>query len=150
MLIHELTRPECVEILRRAQVGRIGCARYDQPYIVPILFSFDEERECIYGFSTVGQKIEWMRQNPKVCLEVEDIEDKDHWTTVVALGRYEEIDQSADQAPARRRAEQLFALRREWWLPGAAKLPSREHHDIVVYRVTLDRLSGRRASRQKV
>jgi uncharacterized protein len=148
MLIHELTRAECVEILQRAQLGRLACARYDQPYVVPILFSFDSDRECVYSFSTIGQKIEWMRQNPKVCLEVEDIEDKDHWTTVVAVGRYEEIDQSAAHAPVRRRAEELFAQRREWWLPGAAKPPSREHHDIVVYRITLDRLSGRRASRQ--
>jgi len=150
MLIHELTRSECLEVLQRAQIGRLGCARYDQPYVVPIHFSFDTEQECVYGFSAVGQKIEWMRQNPKVCLEVEDIADRDHWTTVLLVGRYAEIDQSPEQAPARRRAEQLFQQRREWWLPGAAKVATREHHDIVVYRIEIVRLTGRRASRERV
>ena len=35
-----------------------------------------------------------MRENPKVCLEVEEIDGKDSWTTVVVFGRYEEIHQS--------------------------------------------------------
>ena len=32
-----------------------------------------------------------MRLNPKVCLQVEEIVDKDRWATVVAIGRFEEI-----------------------------------------------------------
>ena len=87
MLIHELSREECAEVLSRTDLGRLGCTRFDQPYIVPIHFSFDPDRNCVYAFSTIGQKIEWMRQNPKVCLEVEEIAEKDHWTTVLAIGR---------------------------------------------------------------
>lgn len=149
MLIHELTLEECGEILTRTQLGRLGCARYDQPYIVPIHFSFDAEHNCVYAFSTIGQKIEWMRENPKVCLEVEDLVDKDHWSTVLVIGRYEEIDKSPQEAEARHRAERLFMQRREWWLPGAAKLESGEHHHIVVYRIQIDRMTGRRAARER-
>ena len=67
-----------------------AAAGFYQPDVVPIYFSFDREELCVYAFSTVGQKIEWMRNNPKVCLEVEDITDKDHWTTVIVIGRYAE------------------------------------------------------------
>ena len=88
MLIHELSPTECAEVLGRTNLGRLGCSRFDQPYIVPIHFSYDAERNCAYAFSTIGQKIEWMRENPKICLEVDDIADKDHWTTVLVTGRY--------------------------------------------------------------
>jgi nitroimidazol reductase NimA-like FMN-containing flavoprotein (pyridoxamine 5'-phosphate oxidase superfamily) len=145
MLIHELTPHECAEVLNRTNLGRLGCARFDQPYIVPIHFSFDAERFCLYAFSTVGQKIDWMRANPKVCVETEEIVDKSHWTTVLVIGRYEEIQHSAEEAEARRRAEHLFQQRHEWWLPGVGKLASREHDQVVLYRIQVDRMTGRRA-----
>jgi nitroimidazol reductase NimA-like FMN-containing flavoprotein (pyridoxamine 5'-phosphate oxidase superfamily) len=147
MLIHEMSPSQCVELLSRIQLGRLGCSRFDQPYIVPIHFSFDAERHCVYAFSTIGQKIEWMRKNPKVCLEVEEIVDKDHWATVLVVGRYEEILKAPEETEARERAEQLFQQRREWWLPGAAKSGGGEHQHIVVYRIQIDRLTGRRATR---
>ena len=97
MRVHELTVAQCKELLGRASLGRLACARDDQPYIVPIFFSFDARETCLYGFSTAGRKIEWMRGNPKVCVEVEEIADKSHWTTVLVTGRYEEIrDQKND------------------------------------------------------
>lgn len=149
MLIRELDAEECAAVLSRTYLGRLGCARFDQPYIVPIHFSFDPDRKCVYAFSTIGQKIEWMRENPKVCLEVEDIADKDHWTTVLAIGRYEEIHQAPEEAEARRRAEEHLRQRQEWWLPGAGKVMSGEHQHMVVYRIAIDRLTGRRAARAR-
>ena len=147
MLIHELSPAECSAVLSQNHLGRLGCSRHDQPYIVPIHFSFDVERHCAYAFSTIGQKIDWMRENPKVCLEVEEIADRNHWTTVLATGRYEEIHQAPEESEARRRAERLFQQRREWWLPAAGKPTSGEHQDVVVYRIQIDRLTGRRAAR---
>ena len=147
MLIRELTRDQCLDVLRRSSVCRLACAHDDQPYIVPINYSLDRARNCIYGFSPVGQKITWMRQNPRVCLQVDDIDDKDHWTSVVVFGRYEEIQTSADDADARQRANDLFRERREWWFPAAAKLTAREPDAVVIYRIVLERLTGRTASR---
>jgi len=90
-----------------------------------------------------------MRENPKVCLEIEDITDKDHWTTVVAFGRYQEIHQAPEEADARRRAERLFQERREWWLPAAGRLSSGERHEMVVYRIQIEQVTGRRAARDR-
>lgn len=150
MRIQELSAEECMDVLQRMPLGRLGCARANQPYIVPIHFSVDVPRNCVYAFSTIGQKIDWMRQNPKVCLEVEEIADKYHWTTVLAFGTYQEIHQAPEEAEARKRAERLFQDRREWWLPAAAHVPSSEHHDMVVYRIQIERLSGRRAAHDRV
>ena len=149
MLIHELTPDECAELLSRTHLGRLGCSRFNQPYIVPIHFSFDREDNYIYAFSMLGQKIEWMRKNPRVCLEVEEITDKDHWTTVLAVGRYKEIRQTPADDDARRRAEQLFQQRREWWLPGAARTSAGEREQVVLYRIEVDRVTGRRAARDR-
>ena len=98
MLVHKLTAAECREVLAKARLGRLACARANQPYVVPISVYFDPDEHVLYGFSTVGQKIRWMRENPLVCVEVEEIVSRRHWTTVVAFGRYDEC-RAADGAP---------------------------------------------------
>jgi nitroimidazol reductase NimA-like FMN-containing flavoprotein (pyridoxamine 5'-phosphate oxidase superfamily) len=147
MRVHELDRAECEAVLRRTEMGRLACARDNQPYIVPIHFSFDLGAYCLYGFSTVGQKIEWMRENPKVCLEVAEVTDKDHWMSVVVFGRYEEVHDSLDGEGARAYAWELFRRRPEWWFPAAATVAGREPAAVVIYRIHIDQLTGRRASR---
>lgn len=147
MRIRELTEAECLAVIGRSELGRLACVRRDQPYVVPIHFSFDPDRKCLYGFSSVGQKIKWMRENPRVCVEVDEITDKDHWTTVLIFGGYEELGESPDDKAAKQRAQELFKARPEWWFPAAARTASHEPHAIVVYRIRIDRLTGRRAAR---
>jgi nitroimidazol reductase NimA-like FMN-containing flavoprotein (pyridoxamine 5'-phosphate oxidase superfamily) len=148
MLVHELDPTECAVVLQRTTLGRLGCSHLDQPYVVPVYFSYDGERNCLYGFSAIGQKVKWMRQNPKVCVEVEEIEDRAHWKTVVVIGRYEEIHGDPREADARRRAERLFQERHEWWLPAAATLASKPREHAVLFRIAIERITGRRADRQ--
>ena len=149
MVIHELTAAECEDFLSRATIGRLACARKGQPYIVPVSLYFGREERCLYGFSTVGKKIEWMRENPSVCVEVDAIADQHQWTTVLVMGRYEELDTSEEQQRARQRALDLFQDQSRWWLPGGAKLSSGvEHASPVVYRIHISSVSGRRALRQ--
>ena len=66
MLINEIPEVECLEVLSRVSVGRLGCANDNQPYIVPVYFAY--EPGSVYVFSTPGKKIEWMRANPKLSL----------------------------------------------------------------------------------
>jgi nitroimidazol reductase NimA-like FMN-containing flavoprotein (pyridoxamine 5'-phosphate oxidase superfamily) len=91
-----------------------------------------------------------MRDNPKVCVQLDEIRDKDHWTTVLVFGRYEELLDSESDRDARDRALALFQARDEWWLPGAAHLTASERHAVIVYRIQIDRVSGRRASRDSL
>jgi hypothetical protein len=148
MVIHELTAHECREVLGRASLGRLACCRADQPYVVPVFLYFDGDNQCFYGFATVGQKIDWMRSNPRVCVEIEDVADQTNWTTVLVFGRYEEVKDSVSDDIARQRAMHLFTQRPDWWLPGAAKREGgSEHHSPVIYRIAIDKLSGRRAAR---
>ena len=148
MIIHELTAVECEEFLGRATVGRLGCAHNGQPYIVPVSLYFDRVEKGLYGFSTVGQKIEWMRENPRVCVEVDAIADHYQWTTVLVMGRYAELDTSEAHRRERQRALDLFQEQSRWWLPAGAKLLSgAEHASPVVYRIHISTITGRRAVR---
>jgi nitroimidazol reductase NimA-like FMN-containing flavoprotein (pyridoxamine 5'-phosphate oxidase superfamily) len=149
MLIHELLPAECREVLSRATLARLACSRADQPYVVPISFAYDRDSESLVSFSTVGKKIDWMRANPKVCAEIEDVTDRFHWTTVVVVGRYEEITSSAEHRHVRHRALQLFERLDEWWLPGAAKVGARENPAVVIYQIHIEAISGRRADRDR-
>lgn len=89
-----------------------------------------------------------MRANPKVCVEVEEIADQFHWTTVLVTGRYLEIPDAKHESAARDRAQQLFQQRPQWWLPAAAKLAGGDERDRpVFYRIAIDHVSGRRAAR---
>src|SRR5436190_4395329 len=113
MLIHELTSAECREILARTNLARLACSRADQPYIVPVSIAYDRAFDCLFSFSTIGKKVEWMRDNPKVCVEIEDVDDRFHWTTIIIFGRYEEILDSAEHRTVRQRALHLFERREE-------------------------------------
>jgi nitroimidazol reductase NimA-like FMN-containing flavoprotein (pyridoxamine 5'-phosphate oxidase superfamily) len=143
--IRQLSADECREALKTTNLGRLGCVRYNQPYVVPIYFDFFDDG--LYSFATIGQKIHWMRTNPRVCVEVDDIIDQFNWTTVLVNGRYEELTRAAAFKSARERAGRLFEKRPDWWYPAAAKLSSKDTRTPVIYRINVEIVSGRRAVR---
>jgi nitroimidazol reductase NimA-like FMN-containing flavoprotein (pyridoxamine 5'-phosphate oxidase superfamily) len=145
MLIFELTNEECVEVLTRLNFGRLGCSRDNQPYVVPFNFAYHERH--LYSFATLGQKIEWMRTNPLVCVEADEILDHDHWTSVVVQGRYEELPDTPEGSAERQLAYALLE-RAGWWEPACARKTYRVAVEPLVpmyYRIHIDRVTGRRA-----
>ena len=143
MQIEEMTAGECRAILARTRVARLGCALNNQPYVVPIQMAFDGV--SIYGYSALGQKIEWMRQNPLVCLEIDELVDSSKWESVVVFGSYEELLPTAEYEGSRREAERLFQKRALWWEPASVPLAGREPRPSVVFLIHPHRFSGRRA-----
>jgi len=144
MFIRELTTPECHDVLKKATIARLGCARDNQPYILPVHVYFDGD--YLYSLAMLGQKIAWMRENPRVCVQVDDIVDRFHWATVVVFGTYEELLHMPSDEGARRRARELFENVPEWWQP-AYQNPEREVRMPMVYRIRIDGVTGRLAKR---
>jgi hypothetical protein len=72
-----------------ASLGRLGSSYENQPYVVPIRFAYDSG--YLYVFSTVGQKVKWMRANPNVCVQTDEIENQGEWTSVIVNGQYKEL-----------------------------------------------------------
>ena len=139
MLVRDMNQEECRELLVRLGFGRLGCASNNQPYVVPIYFAY--ESNCLFGFSTAGQKIDWMRTNPLVCIDADEVLGQDNWASVLVFGRYEELldnpkyaarrltahsllEQSAGPAAGRRRGAGAGRAARSWvpgcgcWRPG--------------------------------
>jgi uncharacterized protein len=108
MKIEELKIEECRKMLSRERFGRLACAFDNQPYVVPFNFVLDGENH-LYAFSTVGQKIEWMRKNPRVCVEVENVKNRNYWTTLVIYGRYEELADTPEFEDQRIFAHELLS-----------------------------------------
>src|ERR1700691_5883403 len=81
MLVSELRSAECYELLARLGFGRLACARDNQPYIVPIYFAYEPQR--LYVFGTLGQKIEWMRANPLVAVEADEVKSHVEWAALL-------------------------------------------------------------------
>jgi len=74
----------------------------------------------IYVFSTLGQKIEWMRANPKVCVQVDEINAQSDWVSVIANGEYEELP-DPQRGDERAHARRLMEKRHHWWLNALAE-----------------------------
>lgn len=146
MKVYPLSEEECLQVLADARFGRLGCARENQPYVVPIYFAVGGG--CIYSFALPGQKIQWMRDNPRVCVETDQVLGADDWTSIVALGRFTELEQSEEFQRERERAHLLLQGRPMWWEPGAVSIEGVDEARSFVpifYRVTIESVSGYRA-----
>ena len=106
MLVSEMQPRECYEFLARVGFGRLACVRENQPYIVPVYFAYEPHR--LYGFATLGQKVDWMRSNPRVAVEADEVKSHIEWTSVVVQGRYEEFPDVPEYASIRQQAQSLL------------------------------------------
>lgn len=140
MLIQSMTQPASLELLARANHGRLACAHEGQPYVTPMSVTY--HANALYGFSTLGQKITWLRANPHVCVEVEEVVSRQDWATVIVTGRYQEITSDAD----RRHAHDLLQHRPAWWEPGYSKTVIEGNERPlkgVYFRISIDQITGR-------
>jgi hypothetical protein len=87
--IKPLGPSETIGLLERNRFGHLACHARDDLYIVPITYAFEDG--YIFSHSKYGKKIEMMRGNPKVCIQVEEVEGFFRWKSVIAWGRFEEL-----------------------------------------------------------
>ncbi|MBS0416076.1 MAG: pyridoxamine 5'-phosphate oxidase family protein [Proteobacteria bacterium] len=144
MLVQEMTVDECRAELQVVNFGRLACARDHQPYIVPVYFAFDGKH--LYGITTPGQKIEWMRANPRVCLEVDARPSHDLWMSIVVLGRYEELPDAPEYGHVRAQALEILQKRTLWWEPACVPPERQARRAPIFYRIHIEEVTGRRAT----
>ncbi len=149
MLIEELSKQSCLELLCRTRLGRLACAQGTQPYVVPFYFACDNN--YIYSFSTLGKKIEWMRANSLVCVEADEVVSPQNWMSVIVLGRYEELPDTPEWLTERAAAFRLLRREAMWWEPAYAKTAIHDgvrSLEPVFYRIHIDEITGHRATRE--
>jgi len=143
MLIRDMTEEECGAALAGTDFARLACVRDAQPYIVPVNFSYDGQH--LYGVTTLGQKIEWMRSNPLVCLEIDQRLAPDDWMSVIVFGRFEELLDTPEYRPLRSHALEVLQKRTIWWEPACVPTSGgKEQRPTVYYRIDIEQMTGRR------
>jgi len=149
MEINEMTAEECKAVLEHASLGRLGCSYENQPYVVPIHFAYDSGH--LYVFSTFGQKVKWMRANPKVCLQTDQAQDQSEWISVIINGEYEELPEPR-YAAERKHASALLAKHSHWWLNALGERQMRVGENSIealFFRIHIHSMSGLRATDEK-
>lgn len=141
-----LTNDQCMQVLRSEVLGRIGCYDNGKVYVVPITFVFDGE--FIYAHSKEGLKIKMMRKNPKVCCQVDRVENMANWRSVIVQGKYEELKTKEKQ-------ENAMKILKDRLTPMLLSESVRPSHGIldprrvvkelkaVAFRISISELSGR-------
>ena len=135
-MITRLSPEEARALLNASRVGRLGCVYEGGPYVVPINYVLDGE--SVYIHSLPGRKVEALRANPRVCLQVDEVTDPYHWRSAIAFGDYEEV---TDQTERDRAVRTLYAR-----FPNLTPVESVPVHDgqssVVIFRIRIDEVTG--------
>lgn len=129
-MLEELTRDECLTLLRSRHVGRVGVTIAALPAVLPVNYAMLDD-DIVFR-TMPGTKLTAAAMNTVVAFEVDDADDttRTGWSVMV-VGQAEEIRDEAVLDRARQ-------LDLEPWVDGAAD------HFVMV---RSERLSGRRVGR---
>ncbi|MDQ2922213.1 MAG: pyridoxamine 5'-phosphate oxidase family protein [Acidobacteriota bacterium] len=132
-----LSEDKSRSVLSAARVARLGCIVDDGPYIVPINYYFEDG--CVYSHSLPGLKISALKENPKACLQVDEVESDFCWRSVLAFGNYEEVTN-----PGERKNILGKLLHRFPMLTPVESAIARDAGPppVIVFRIRIERVTG--------
>lgn len=140
-----LTSSEMKALLERNNLGRIGFSDGFTPYILPINYRYSNG--YILAHSRPGSKIDIMRQNPRVCFEVEEIHDNTNWHTVLAIGEYQEIRDERERQHAMHEFNTYLMHLKLSSSAGISNQPELYRKEVslkpVIFRIIIQELTGR-------
>lgn len=138
--IDEMSSKEILDLLQKKGYGHLGCIHKGKPYVTPMHFYLKDED--IYIFTTEGMKSHDMDADPDVCLQVEEIQDSEHWRSVIVTGRAEHIkeQQEIDQAIQfiKTQNSTLSPAINRTWIDAEGRA-----ENIEIYRIHPTEMSGR-------
>lgn len=88
-MLGELNGAQIDAVLRQNVIGHLGCSDLGETYVVPITYAYDGD--SIICHSAPGKKIDMMRSNPRVCFQVNEMQDMGNWRSVIAWGQFAEL-----------------------------------------------------------
>jgi uncharacterized protein len=142
MMIADLTPLEIDAVLAGQTLARIACQQDGRPYIVPVNYIFADGAVLVHSLE--GAKITMMRDNPQVCVQVDEIETMTSWRSVLAWGRFEELRGKEARAALRALVTRLLPPELADGAGDPFAPPGMEDR-VVLFRVMLDERHGRAA-----
>lgn len=117
-MIKYLTDAQMDHLLLSRIYGRLGCGSVEKMYIVPLSYVYDGK--YIYAHSKEGMKISLMREQPKVCFQVDEIQNANCWWSIILWAEYEELQ----EGPSKDKAIQMINDRLAAYSTSAAVNPT--------------------------
>ena len=90
-MIRVLKERECIYLIANNYIGYLSYIYNDKPFIAPITYFFNEEKNIVIGYSDRGHKINAMRVNSSVSMVVTDIDAVDDWESAQIHGTFEQV-----------------------------------------------------------
>lgn len=138
-MIRNLTREECIQFLKENTFGYVGCNDGFNTYIYPTGYYFDERN--IVCQSVPGSKIEIMRQNKRICFQVDSNYSHSNYKTIMILGEYSEIkDLSQRYNAIRYFVHKMIHL--ETFQDQSTLIKQPKMIKPVIYRIIIDEITG--------
>lgn len=89
--MEELTADECRALLEASSVAHLGVVEESRPYVSPVSYVVVDDKVCLR--TGPGRRMDAIRANPQVCLEVSRFDDDTgDWESVIVWGEAFEID----------------------------------------------------------
>ena len=94
MIERDLTPEEIESVLQKQCYAHLGFVNAESVVnVLPITYVYDKQK--LYSFSLEGEKIEAMRCNPDVCVQIEELQPPDSWHSVQVWGKYAELEKGS-------------------------------------------------------
>jgi nitroimidazol reductase NimA-like FMN-containing flavoprotein (pyridoxamine 5'-phosphate oxidase superfamily) len=136
-MMKTLSNEDARRLFQSARVVRLGCVVNGDPYVVPI--NCHLEGDYLYSHSLSGMKIAGLRENPRACVQVDEIESDLRWRSAIAFGNYEEITRPNERADILNkllhRFPMLTPVESAIAVDGSAP-------EVIVFRIKIERLTG--------
>jgi len=139
-MIYKLSEQAIEDLLKDNLWGHLGCNDGFNTYVYPINYLYDGNN--ILSHSETGNKINVMRQNSRVCLQVEEVENDKNWKSVMITGKYEEVKDEREWNEAMKAFDDRRLYPKITEPEQDAKLQSKEEGH-VVFRIVIDEKNGR-------
>jgi nitroimidazol reductase NimA-like FMN-containing flavoprotein (pyridoxamine 5'-phosphate oxidase superfamily) len=146
-MIGTLTESQITQVIYRQLYGRLACQADDRLYIVPVSYAFDGKN--IYAHSRDGQKIQMLRKNPRLCFQIDIIDDLSNWLSIIIWGKYHELKTAKEQDLAMKLLDDRFAplsVSQSISRPTAGINPPEsveKRKKAIYFRISIDEATGR-------
>ena len=124
-------------LFHEARIFRLGCVVNGEPYVVPI--NCHLEGDYLYSHSLYGLKISGLRENPRACVQVDEIENDLHWKSAMAFGKFEEVTKSSERADILSKLLGRFPMLTP--VESAIAIDG-SSPEVIVFKIKIERLTG--------
>lgn len=141
-------RARVAEIIRGCQVCRLGLAKDNAPYVVPVSFGYDGQA-IFFHTAREGKKVDYIRANHAVCFEFEHnvqlVTDAAspcdwsfHYESVIGYGRIHELVDVGDKTAGMDQIMAQYSGRE--WKYGPGRLDA-----IRVWKIEIETMTGKQS-----